>query len=187
MKINKSYLKRKCKKMEKCSAVTEYILYIALLAVLLAMVFVLYNSARTDSKAQKEKTNMASIRASVQAIYSGALNYSGLNNASLIKAGAIPNDMVSGNSGIINSFGGSVTVSAGTRLNGSKGFTIASSSVPTKECIRLINGFANVFDELGVSTMGNIKSGLTANNPSISTVNDACNYGTSTIYLGVYD
>lgn len=179
------YLKKQIK-MKKGFSLTDFILWLGLVGVVLAGIFLLYPQARLYMKVNDEKQNIAAIRTGIESLYAGNQNYSGINTTLLIKTGAIPSSLILNNSSIMNSFGGVVNVVAGTKLNGNKGFTITYPSVPSKECSRIVNSISDSYDEIGVGTAGNLKSGQNAANPTSTAVINSCASNSNNIIVGVY-
>lgn len=79
------------------------------------------------------------IAAKLSAVGSQTSSYSGLDNASAIKFGAIPDDAMSG-SDLVNPFGGSIAISSSFLLedkSDTQAYTITYSKLPEEACLAL--------------------------------------------------
>ena len=75
----------------------------------------------------------------IQQLYSGSSDYSGLDNATAINGGAVPESLVKGNA-IRHGFGGEITIAPGS---GNETFTFTLTDIPKKECVTLANNQVN--------------------------------------------
>lgn len=103
----------------------------------------------------------------IQQMYYGASNYSGLDNATAIKAGVVPKNLIKGTA-IKHGFNGDVTIAPGTN---NETFTFTLTNIPKDECATLANNKMNTW--VSVSVNGTAAS-------DVSTVVAACS-DTSTL------
>jgi hypothetical protein len=85
----------------------------------------------------------------IQHMFSGAADYTGLDNDLAIKAGVVPASFIKG-SVLKNPFGGDVTL---TPVTEDAAFSIALTSIPQEECTKLAKFQADAW--LGISVNGN--------------------------------
>lgn len=115
-----------------------------IIGVMSYVVFSVFGTNNADATAKSEGTNFSSLATSVKSIYSTP-NYTGLNIADMITGGQVPKGMVDGNQAF-NANKGLVTVGPTATVQGAnRGFYIASDSVPTSVCTKLVNNVARSF------------------------------------------
>lgn len=103
-----------------------YFLGIVAAGLLLAILF-------SGGKLSEIQQSVASIRMSTQQMYTSSLDYTGLNNDLVIKAGLAPQKLIKGGT-LVNGWGGPVTVATGDDTGT---FTITVAQVPQDACTKL--------------------------------------------------
>lgn len=88
------------------------------------------NSAFSKVKVSSTQQDLVMIRMQAQQLFSGATDYSGLDNATAIKAGIIPQSLLKGDD-LKNRWSGDVTIAANAD---NASFTIALTQIPQSEC-----------------------------------------------------
>lgn len=91
------------------------------------------NSAFSKSKVASTQQDIVTMRMQIQQLFSGSSDYSGLDNATAIKAGVVPKSFIKGND-LKNAWGGQITLSTDA-ANAS--FKIALDTIPQDECTQL--------------------------------------------------
>ena len=102
--------------------------------IMMAGIFGLVQIAMTGSNVQKAQDNIGTMRSSIQQLFAGQPDYTGLTTDLARRAGVFPGTMIDGSNNVRNAWSGQVNVSTG---NPSTRFEIAYNGVPEEECIRL--------------------------------------------------
>lgn len=118
--------------------------------VVIAGAAVYLNSGFSKSKVVSLEQGIVTMRMQIQQVFSASPDYSGLDNATAIKAGVVPKSLVKGND-LKTPWGGEINLSTND-ANGS--FTIELSGIPQDECTQLANFQADVW--LSVQVNGNV-------------------------------
>jgi hypothetical protein len=117
-------------------------LIVAVAAALLLLVAVLHagSSGMQNSKASDAAAELAQLELGVQGLYSAQASFNSLTNTVALDAGTsvVPSSMDDGNGGIVNEWGGTVTLAG----NGSE-FTITETEVPQSACAVLATKATN--------------------------------------------
>ena len=105
-----------------------------------------YSKAMTKFKINKTMDQVSMLVANIRTLYSGQRNYSGLDNATAINFGIIPNEMYSSASKIVNAFNGEVTIAAaagnvvagaGGTVYANKAFQIVYNGLSKEACVSI--------------------------------------------------
>lgn len=112
--------------LEGMGSLLFYMLMLAGAALIVSLLF-------GGSKLSETQQAIASIRMNVQQMFTSSLDYTGLSNDLVIKAGLAPKKLVRNNN-LQNAWGGSVTISEG---DDSSTFTLTLSNVPQADCSKL--------------------------------------------------
>lgn len=127
-------------------------LIVTVAAVLLLLVAVLHagSSGMQSSKASNAAAELAQMELGVQGLYSAQASFSSLTNTVALDAGTsvVPSSMDNGAGGIINEWGGTVTLAG----NGST-FTITEAGIPQSACAVLATKATN---PLSVAVNGSV-------------------------------
>lgn len=91
------------------------------------------NSAFSKSKVASTQQDIVTMRMQIQQLFSGSSDYSGLDNATAIKAGVVPKSFIKGND-LKNAWGGQISLSTDA-ANAS--FKISLDTIPQDECTQL--------------------------------------------------
>lgn len=118
--------------------------------VVIAGAAVYLNSGFSKSKVVSLEQGIVTMRMQIQQVFSASPDYSGLDNATAIKAGVVPKSLVKGND-LKTPWGGEINLSTND-ANGS--FTIELSGIPQEECTQLANFQADAW--LSVAVNGNV-------------------------------
>lgn len=118
--------------------------------VVIASAAVYLNSGFSKSKVVSLEQGIVTMRMQIQQVFSASPDYSGLDNATAIKAGVVPKSLVKGND-LKTPWGGEINLSTND-ANGS--FTIELSGIPQEECTQLANFQADAW--LSVQVNGNV-------------------------------
>lgn len=181
MKFN---LKRGIKRNQAGFTLVELLLVVGIMALGAIVAYVTLPKVRSTSNANSEATSINTLAAGVKNVYAGSNSYSTLNNTVLINAKAVPDRMLTGETGattgIVNGFGGAVVVSP-TKLGGGQdnsAFQIVYNNVPSAECVKIATGVGNNFSQvsIGSSTPGTVVRAYTSTEPVDAAVSAAeCN------------
>lgn len=113
--------------------VISILVTVIIFLVILTGVFAMVGRTTEGAKLQQAQQDIAAIQMATRQTYATSKTYAGLDNATAIKAGILPEAMVSGGSGV-NPWGGSVTVAVDTTPTQ---FTIAYAGLPQDACMQL--------------------------------------------------
>jgi len=130
----------------------EILLVVGFIALAGIGIFVTYNTVVTGNAANTEGNNLNAIRAGTINLFATAQTTYGLTNTVLNNAAVIPEPMRRPPGGIVNSFGGDVTVASLTITNPNDGFRITYTAVPGTVCTRLATGPGSQFNRVTVGT-----------------------------------
>lgn len=83
----------------------------------------------------------------IQQMYFSAHDYSGIDNATIIKAGVVPEHLIKGSS-IKHAFNGEITVAPGTS---NETFTFSLNNIPKDECVTLATSKMNKWRSVAVN------------------------------------
>lgn len=108
------------------------------------------NSAFSKAKVSSTQQDLVMIRMQVQQLFSGATDYSGLDNATAIKAGIIPQSLLKGDD-LKNRWSGDVTLAANAD---NASFTVALTQIPQSECTQFAMFQADAW--LSIDVNGNV-------------------------------
>lgn len=98
----------------------------------------------------------------IQQLYSGSVDYSGVDNATVINAGLVPKNLLKGTS-IKHAFNGDITIAPG---DSNETFTFTLTNIPKDECVTLANNKMNSW--VSVAINGSVIGS------DVSTVVNAC-------------
>lgn len=141
--------------------------------IMMAGIFGLVQISLQGSKVQEAQNNLSTIRTSIQQLFAGQPDYSGLNNSLAISANMVPESMVSG-SNILNAWSGDVTVSTGSS---SSTFSIQYDDVPEEACIKFAPFGYGTWTSVDVGGSSISQNGGTAVSDAVS----ACGSGGNSI------
>ncbi len=140
--------------------------------VVIAGAAVYLNSGFSKSKVVSLEQGIVTMRMQIQQVFSASPDYSGLDNATAIKAGVVPKSLVKGND-LKTPWGGEINLSTND-ANGS--FTIELSGIPQEECTQLANFQADAW--LSVQVNGNV---LDSDN-TVADIVDSCTSNNTIAY-----
>lgn len=155
------------KKEEKGLSLIESAMVLALAATVTAGVMFYYQSASDSNKTQAAISEVMSATSAINGLYIGQSSYNGLSESVLKNSSAIPDNYKTDN-GIMNPFGGNLTVAAGSNGSG-YGYSLKLDKLPKSACISLATL------NLGTSAAGyginhNASSGITIGDSVSSTM-----------------
>lgn len=152
--------------------VIELLVVIAIVVVAVVTIVNRVQAARQSSQINSEAGNLSAILAKTQSSFAGRPNYSGATTALLLAQGGFPAQMVNGAT-VTHSWGGSVTVAAGT---GNSSVDITYNAVPSSACIELVSAVSRSFNEVTVGATAT-KSGAAI--ADLTVTQTACTAGTT--------
>ena len=144
------------KKKQKGLTMIELMLGLLVVLVIIGIAIIAFNNLRSSQRTQGMQSQLLQVLAGVQKIAPGP-NYLGVSDATLIKAGHAPSDMVNDNgTALVNRFGGAVTVAPATYGGGTgaadNAVTITFNGVPRAECNAVIANTQPTFPRIAVGT-----------------------------------
>lgn len=102
--------------------------------IMMAGIFGLVQITLSNSKVQKAQNNITTIRSSIQQLFAGQPDYSGLTADLARQAGTFPPEMVTSSNDVKNAWNGAVSLSTGSSTTN---FEIQYDDVPQDACIKL--------------------------------------------------
>lgn len=105
------------------------------------------NSGFSKSKVVSLEQDLVTMRMQVQQLFSGSSDYSGLDNATAIKAGVVPKSLIKGTS-LKTPWGGDISLAANS---GNASFTIQLSGIPQEECTQLAKFQSDAWLSVGIN------------------------------------
>ena len=172
-------------KQKKGFSLIELLLVLGIIAALAITAFMIYPKVSSSNSAQTEASNINTIKASINSLYSSSPDYSGLTTDVALNSKVFPETMVnSAGTAALNTFKGAVTIdtSNGSPSNAANSaFTITYAAVPAAECMKIVSAVQSNFYKVSVGGT-TVKSG--AFTPSIfnlTTLSTECAKGNSTI------
>lgn len=132
--------------------------------IVIAVVAVNLNTGFSKSKVASLEQDLVMMRMQVQQLFSGSSDYSGLDEATAIKAGVVPKSLIKGSS-LKTPWGGAITLSTDSS-NGS--FSITLTGIPQDECTQLAKFQADAW--LSVAVNGTVLNGEN----TIADIVDSC-------------
>ncbi|MCR5814549.1 MAG: hypothetical protein K6G15_08685 [Desulfovibrio sp.] len=148
-------------------SLTEILLSVVIMIAVVCGVAVNYTTVREKNQEQLTLQSLEILHANIEQIY-GNGPYTGISNETLIKAGAVPRDLVSGTSDIKTHWGG-VSVGAGEG-----NYTLTLFSLPPSACRNVSNLATSSWNSVSV---GDLKIYSRSENTQVtpSAVLAACN------------
>lgn len=123
-----------------------YVFYLIMTVSVLGAVYMLFSG----SKLSETEQAISAIRMNVQQTFSSSLDYTGLSNDYVMKAGLAPKKLIKGGT-LMNSWGGTLTIAAGDDTGT---FTITVSGVPQEDCTKLATYQLETWLNLEVNSTG---------------------------------
>jgi hypothetical protein len=113
---------------------------IAITLILVVGVVIASSSLFSGAKASNAANDLTTLIANVQAAYATQPNFTNLNNTAVTNGKWAPSDMVTGAGGLINQWGGQVTVQQ-DKLDGNNTaeFDVVETAIPADACVKLVN------------------------------------------------
>lgn len=152
-------------------SVGELLFYFGMVALAIAAIAWGANKVLNMYRTTKTQENLLILRMQIQQLFSGASDYSGLDNGMAIKAGLVPQAFVKGDN-LFNAWGGAITLSPDS---GNAAFTLSFEEIPQEECTRLATYQPDAW--LTVSVNGNEASGK-----DVASIANSCTTSNSLIY-----
>lgn len=114
---------------------------LALFGTLIALAVGIGGGLLASTDVQGEQARLNAIQKSVDDLYQGRSNYTGLDNSTALSAGVYPENMVS-NSTALNAWNGEVTTAAANDTDGNsdRAFEVVWGSVAEDACTNLATG-----------------------------------------------
>lgn len=123
-----------------------YLFYLLMTVAALSIIYMLFSG----SKLSETQQAISAIRMNVQQTFSSSLDYTGLSNDYVMKAGLAPKKLIKGGA-LMNSWGGTLTVATGDDTGT---FTITVASVPQEDCTKLATYQLDSWLNLEVNSTG---------------------------------
>lgn len=142
--------------------------------IMMAGIFGLVKIALSGSKVQTAQNNISTVRTSVQQLFAGQPDYTGLTTDLARQSGMLPSEMVTGSNNVENAWAGSVSLSEGST---SSTFTIEYDGVPEEACVKLAPFGYGSWAEVTVGGSSISQSGGTAVSDAVS----ACSGDSNTV------
>lgn len=139
-------------------SILELLLVMGIVSALIVAAFIIFPKVDASVKSNRELKNLATIKANIDALYTGKSDYTGLNTISLAQSNVFPDDMISksnptisGSNGKLiylpmNAWGGNVTV---TMYNTVNYYQITYYNVPVDACIKMTQAAVQMFPTVG--------------------------------------
>ncbi len=166
-------------KKEKGFSLLELLLVMGIIAALIVAAFIVYPKVRDSQAVDVEAKNIATIRSGLLALYASQATIAGnINNTIAIRANIFPENMLqkSGNTvtGVVNSFGGKVTLSATNWVSfGKVVANVQYDNVPKDVCVKLVSAVGPTMEIIAVGAYW-AKNEMANVSYSIASVTDAC-------------
>lgn len=111
---------------------------LAILAIVVAGIMVLYRNAETSRKTTAALNQLNTIQSGVNTLYSGQSTFTGVSAAAIANSQALPASMVSGTT-IKHAFNGVVNIAPADIGGGTaSGYSIEFTNVPKDPCVKMI-------------------------------------------------
>lgn len=128
----------------------ELLLVLGIIAALAITAFMIYPKVSSSNNAQREASNINTIRASVSSLYSSSPDYHGLTTAVGIKSKIFPDTMVNtAGTAALNTFKGNVTLATSSFSRSGfvrdSAFSIIYEAVPSAECVKIVSAVQSNF------------------------------------------
>lgn len=101
----------------------------------IGVAFVIYQQLTAGQKVSHARQNLSTIRSAVKELYQHEGSYTFLDNTMAIRADMVPTNMITGPASLVNTWGGSVTISVDP-VDSSR-FDITSAGIPRSACMHL--------------------------------------------------
>lgn len=126
----------------------EVILVFAIVIGAAAIVFTVFQSAQPSSDSNKATSDMTVLAANIRSTYLVGSDFTGLNNALVLKGGLVPKPMISADgSSIVGAWGPPVTVQPDPT---NRKFQIVYQGVPASACMKFVLGAGPYFEDASV-------------------------------------
>lgn len=140
----------------------EILLVVGFIAIAGIGVYSVYSKVQINSAANTEARNIDALRAGIKGLFAPVSSTAGLGNLVINNASITPQPMRNAAAdGIVNSFGGVVTVASAGNPTAGDSFTITYNGVPSAACTKLVTGTGSQFE--GVTVAGNVVKAYGAN------------------------
>jgi len=150
-------------------SMNELMIYMAIVLFLMGGSYAIYRLLTDTSSTTIAQQAITVMRINIASMYQDQGNYNGLNNAIVIRSGAVPKNLIKGNA-LVSPFGGAITVTPGTD---SSTFNIALSGLEQKPCASL--AATQISDWLRVSVNGTTINKSTAVTQAANACSDSGN------------
>ena len=127
-------------------SLTEMLLSLVIMIAVVCGVAVNYTSVREKNQEQLTMQSLEILHANIEQIY-GNGPYTGISNETLVKAGAVPRELVSGANDIKTRWG-SISVAPGD-----SSYTLTLSSLPPSACRNVANLAGNAWNTVSVGDL----------------------------------
>ncbi|MEG1609968.1 MAG: type 4 pilus major pilin [Bilophila sp.] len=134
-------------------SIGEILIYFGLVALAVALIAYGANKALNVFRVTRTQENLLTMRMQIQQLFSGASDYTGLDNTMAINAGLAPSIFVKGTK-LLNPWGGNITLAS---ESATIAFTIQFDEIPREECTRLAAYQPEAW--LSVDVNGNVANG----------------------------
>ena len=174
------------KKLESGRSMIEMLGVLAIIGVLSVGGIAGYSKAMNKFKTNKVADNVSMIVANIKTLYAQQRTYEDLDNAHAISMGVIPDELVKGDSKLINAFNGAVFVSQSnsTVNNDGKAFIIEFDNLSKEACITLAtNDWGSSFSSglIGMQAKGGETANAQHTDADVDAITMGCEGGTNGI------
>jgi type II secretory pathway pseudopilin PulG len=178
-------MKLNLRKKSKGFTLVEILLVVGFIALASIGIYAVYNKVTTTSKANEENRNLQTLKTGIKQLYGNQGTFTGLTETVIRNSRLAPQQMNTGTAGgLINMFGGSVTIAPLT-FGSFSGFRITSNEIPGDVCVKLVAATSGTFEQ--ITAAGTIVKPIGANNPpNPATITTACNADKVTMLFDSY-
>jgi len=132
------YFQRRLWRRRRGLTLIEAATVLAILALVVAGIMVLYTNADTSRKTTTALNQLATIQQGVRSVYGGQSTYSGLSSEIIANSQHLPSSMISGTT-IRHAFNGVVTILPADAGGGeNSGFSVQFTNVPKDPCVKMV-------------------------------------------------
>lgn len=150
---------------ESMGSMLFYLIMIAGAAVLVGVLL-------SGGKLSETQQGLSSMRMQAQQLYTGSIDYTGLDNALALKTGIVPKRFRRGDS-MFTPWGGAITIATGSDVGT---FTIQLEGIPQEDCAKMGTYQSDSWDSVSIN--GNSLDKLS----SVATAGAACATSNTIIY-----
>lgn len=156
---------------QRGQSLTEWVIYVALAAIVLAAIFVYFNRSRHEQQANSAASNLIAMDVAVVKQWGQDPNgFANVTAAAIVNNGDAPSAMIQGGN-LVSDFGTPITVAPATTYNANDSIAY-STLVPVADCSNLVQAVAKSFTTITVAgtAVKNVAGGVpTISNTTLGT------------------